>query len=368
MEGDTDKCFIPLCRTWPRHESNWKSLWGNYIYLLDFSYDIRWCKVKLLHFFDTFGIFSLHGEWHAQVFYTPCRTWPRDELNGKSSWGNYIYLLDFSYDIRWCKVKLLHFFDTFGIISLRWRVTRTSVLYPRVGHGPGMNRTEKVHEVTTCISSIFRIIFVDVNQIVTLFWHIWIFPLRWRVTRTSVLYPCVGHGPGMNWTEKVYEVTTFISYIFRMIFGDVRSNCYTFLKHLHFFSAVEDDTHKSFIPPCRTWPRDEVERKNFQGVFVWIDDEQIVTLFWQVSMEGDTHKCFIPPCTSPRHKSKGKSSYMYLLDFSYDIRWCKVKLLHFFDTFGIISLLRWRVKRTTLLYPCIEHRPGMKSNWKKFMR
>ena len=204
MEGDTDKCFILLCRTWPRHESNWKSLWGNYIYLLDFSYDIRWCKVKLLHFFDTFGFFLCSGGWHAQVFYTPCRIWPRDESNGKSFWGNYIYLLEFSYDIRWCKVKLLHFFDTFGIISLQWRVKRTTLLYPRVGHGPGMNRT-----------------------------------------------------------EKVYEVTTFISSIFRMIFGDVRSNCYTFLTHLDFFSAVEDNTHKSFIPPCRTWPRGWTERKKF---------------------------------------------------------------------------------------------------------
>ena len=237
MEGETHNSFIPPCRTWPRVESNGKSSWGNYIYLLDFSYDIRWCKVKLLHFFDTFGIISLrwrvkrttllyprvgHGPgmnrtekvhevttcissifriifvdvnqivtlfWHIwnfpsrmegdtdKCFIPPCRTWPRVQSNGKSSWGNYIYLLDFSYDIRWCKVKLLHFFDTFGIISLRWRVTRTSVLYPRVGHGPGMNRTEKVHEVTTCISSIFRIIFVDVNQIVTLFWHIWNFSL-----------------------------------------------------------------------------------------------------------------------------------------------------------------------------------------------
>ena len=246
-----------------------------------------------------------------------CRIWPRDESNGKIFWGNYIYLLEFSYDIRWCKVKLLHFFDTFGIISLRWRVTRTSVLYPRVGHGPGINRKEKVHEVTTCISSIFRMIFGDVrSNCYTFLTHLEFFPLRWRVTRTSVLYPRVGHRPGMNRTEKVYEVTTFISSIFRMIFGDVRSNCYTFLTHLDFFSAVEDDTHKSFIPPCRTWPRDE---------------------------------------------SNGKSSwgnYIYLLDFSYDIRWCKVKLLHFFDTFGIISL-RWRVKRTTLLYPRVGHGPGL---------
>ena len=198
----------------------------------------------------------MEGETHNS-FIPPCRTWPRDESNGKSSWGNSIYLLDFSYDIRWCKVKLLHFFDTFGIIYLRWRVKRTTLLYPRVGHGPGMNRTEKVH-----------------------------------------------------------EVTTFISSIFRMIFGDVRSNCYTFLTHLDFFSAVEDDTYKSFIPPCRIWPRDESNGKSFWG------------------------------------------NYIYLLEFSYDIRWCKVKLLHFFDTFGIISL-RWRVKRTTLLYPRVGHGPGM---------
>ena len=142
-------------------------------------------------------------------FIPPCRTWPRVESNGKSSWGNCIYLLDFSYDIRWCKVKLLHFFDTFGIIYLRWRVKRTTLLYRRVGHGPGLNRTEKVH-----------------------------------------------------------EVTTFISSIFRTIFGDVRSNCYTFLTHLDFFSAVEDDTYKSFIPPCRIWPRDESNGKSFWGNYI----------------------------------------------------------------------------------------------------
>ena len=173
----------------------------------------------------------MEGETHNS-FIPPCRTWPRVESNWKSSWGNCIYLLDFSYDIRWCKVKLLHFFDTFGIIYLRWRVKRTTLLYPRVGHGPGMNRTEKVCEVTTCISSIFRIIFVDVNQIVTLFWHI-----------------------------------------------------------LNFPSRMEGDTDKCFIPPCRTWSRDESNWKSSWG------------------------------------------NYIYLLDFSYDIRWCKVKLLHFFDTF-----------------------------------
>ena len=143
-EGDTDKSFIPPCRTWPRDESNGKSLLGNYIYLLDFSCHIRGCKIKLLHFLTHLEFFLCSGVWHAQVFYTPYRTWPRDESNGKSLLGNYIYLLDFSYDTRWIKVKLLHFFDTFGIFSPWQRVTRTSLLYPRVGHGPGMNRTEKV--------------------------------------------------------------------------------------------------------------------------------------------------------------------------------------------------------------------------------
>ena len=233
MEGETHNSFIPPCRIYPGDESSGKSSWGNYMYLLDFSYDIRWCKIKLLHFFDTFVICppTMEGETHNS-FIPPCRTWPRDESNGKSSWGNSIYLLDFSYDIRWCKVKLLHFFDTFGIIYLRWRVKRTTLLYPRVGHSPGMNRTEKVYEVTTFISSIFVWYSVMLGQIVTLFWHISIFSLQWRMTRTSLLYPRVEYSPGMNRTEKFSEATTFISSSFRMIFGDVRSNCYTFLTHL----------------------------------------------------------------------------------------------------------------------------------------
>ena len=65
-------------------------------------------------------------------------------IERKSLLGNYIYLLDFSYDTRWGKIKLLHFFDTFVIFSPWQRVTRTSLLYPRVVHGPGMNRKEKV--------------------------------------------------------------------------------------------------------------------------------------------------------------------------------------------------------------------------------
>ena len=264
----------------------------------------------------------MEGETHNS-FIPPCRIYPGDESSGKSSWGNYMYLLDFSYDIRWCKIKLLHFFDTFVICPLRWKVKRTTLLYPHVGHGPGMNRTEKVYEVTTFISSIFRMIFGDVrSNCYTFLTHLDYsvllgqISLQWRMTRTSLLYPRVEYSPGMNRTEKVSEATTFISSSFRMIFGDVRSNCYTFLTHLEFFSAMEGETHNSFIPPCRTWPRDE---------------------------------------------SNGKSSwgnYIYLLDFSYDIRWCKVKLLHFFDTFGIISL-RWRVTRTSILYPRVGHRPGM---------
>ena len=281
--------------------------------------DVRSNCYTFLKHFDFFS--AVKDDTHKS-FIPPCRIEPRDESNGKIFWGNYIYLLEFSYDIRWCKVNLLHFFDTFGIFSLRWRVKRTTLLYPHVGHGPGMNRTEKVHQVTTCISSIFRMILGDVrSNCYTFLTHIWnfpptmegethnsfippyrtsprhesnwkslwgiymylldfsydirwckikllhffdnfgIFPLRWRVTRTSVLYPRIGHGPGMNRTEKVYEVTTFISSIFRMIFGDVRPNCYTFLTHLDFFSAVEDDTYKSFIPPCRIWPRDESKGK-----------------------------------------------------------------------------------------------------------
>ena len=234
MEADTHKCFIPPCRTWPRHESNWKRLhevttWISSIFRIIFV-DVNQIVTLFWHICNFPS--RMEGDTD-KCFIPPCRTWPRVQSNGNSSWGNYIYLLDFSYDIRWCKVKLLHFFDTFGIISLRWRVTRTSVLYPRVGHGPGMNRTEKVHEVTTCISSIFRIIFVDVNQIVTLFWHIWIFP-----------------------------------------------------------STMEGDTDKCFIPLCRTWPRHESNWKSLWG------------------------------------------NYIYLLYFSYDIRWCKVKLLHFFETFA----------------------------------
>ena len=180
-----------------------------------------------------------------------------------------------------------------------------------------MNRTEKVHEVTTFISSIFRMIFGDV-KLLHFFDNL---DCRWRVTRTTLLYPRVGHGPGMNRTEKFSEVTTFISSSFRMIFGDVRANCYTFLTRLIFSLRVKGDTHKSFIPPCITWPRDESNGKSFWG------------------------------------------NYIYLLDFSYDIRWCKVKLLHFFDTFGIISL-QWRVTRTSILYPRVGHRPGDESNGK----
>ena len=154
VEGDLDKfCFTdkwrctPPCRTWPRDESNGESLLGNYIYLLDFSYHILGCKINLLHFLTHLEFFlwsAVECDTH-KFFIPPYRTWPRDESNGKSLLGNYIYLLDFSYDTRWSKVKLLHFFDTFGIFSLQWqRVTRTSLLYSRVGHGPGMNRTEKV--------------------------------------------------------------------------------------------------------------------------------------------------------------------------------------------------------------------------------
>ena len=218
-----------------------------------------------------------------------CRIWPRDESNGKSFWGNYIYLLEFSYDIRWCKVKLLHFFDTFGIISLRWRVKRTTLLYPRVGHGPGMNRTEKVHEVTTFISSIFRMIFGDVRSNCYTFLTHLEFSLRWRVKRTTLLYPRVG------WRVESNGKSSWGNCIYLLDFSyDIR---WCKVKLLHFFDTfgiiyLRWRVHNSFIPPCRTWPRVE---------------------------------------------SNGKSSwgnYIYLLDFSYDIRWCKVKLLHFFDTFG----------------------------------
>ena len=170
---------------------------------------------------------------------------------------------------------------------------RTTLLYPRVGHGPGDESNGKVHEVTTFISSIFRMIFGDVrSNCYTFLTHLDFFSADGGWTRTSLLYPRVGHGPGMNRTEKVSEVTTCISLIFRMIFGDVNQIVTLFWHIWNFPSTMEGDTHKSFIPLCRTWPRHESNWKSLWG------------------------------------------NYIYLLDFSYDIRWCKVKLLHFFDTFG----------------------------------
>ena len=94
-----------------------KSLLGNYIYLLDFSCHIRGCKIKLLHFLTIWNFFSAVECDTHKFFIPPYRTWPRHESNGKILLGNYIYLLDFSYDTRWIKVQLLHFFDTFGIFS-----------------------------------------------------------------------------------------------------------------------------------------------------------------------------------------------------------------------------------------------------------
>ena len=81
--------------------------------------------------------------------------------------------------------------------------------------------------------------------------------LRWRVTRKSILYRHVGHGPSKDGTGKVSEVTTFISSNFRMILGDVTSNYYVLSNIWNWYSAEEGDTHKSFIPRCRTWRRDK---------------------------------------------------------------------------------------------------------------
>ena len=108
-EGDTDKSFIPPCRTCPRDESNGKSLLGNYIYLLDFRiifWDVRSTCYTFWHIWNFFS--AVECDTH-KFFIPPYRTWPRDESNGKSLLGNYIYLLDFSCHIRGCKIKLLHF-------------------------------------------------------------------------------------------------------------------------------------------------------------------------------------------------------------------------------------------------------------------
>ena len=88
-----------------------------------------------------------------------------------------------------------------------------------------MNRTENVSEVNTFMSSIIRKIFGDVTSNYYVFSTIWNFSMRWRVTCTSFLYPRIGHGAAMNRTGKVPEVTAFMSSILRRIFGDVRSNC-----------------------------------------------------------------------------------------------------------------------------------------------
>ena len=62
-----------------------------------------------------------------------------------------------------------------------------------------------------------------------------IFSQRWRVAHTGLLYRPVGHGPGMNRTGKVSEVTTFMSSFFRRILGEVTSSYYVFSTHLEFF-------------------------------------------------------------------------------------------------------------------------------------